>query len=114
MNNETKQTFVLVIVAHGVPCMLYIGSTDGESHDPIHEHIKSVGDVPCLEDVFDDLVPDGLWVIGLALVDGGPGDAPGSRECALKVTERRGPTSEEWRSYADNEHVWGIPAPEDF
>lgn len=110
---SNPEALVLVIVAHAVPCMLYIGSIDGESHHAIHEQIKDIGDVPCLEDVFNDLVPDGLWVITFTIVDDGPPDMVAGF-ASLKIVERRCPTAEEWRKYADDEHIWGIPAPEDF
>jgi hypothetical protein len=56
---------------------------------------------------FDDVIADdGLWVCSLTLVDDGPGDWPGSRECRLQVTPERLATPDEWAAFRRDEWPW--------
>lgn len=49
---------------------------------------------------------DGVWMGRLRLVDDGPGDEPGTRECALELYDERPCTLEEWTAFLDGDFPW--------
>jgi len=62
-----------------------------------------------LDDVgadYNDDIDDGVWLFDLGLVDDGPGDWPGSRECMLQLTNGRHATAEEWAYHRGDEWPW--------
>lgn len=48
----------------------------------------------------------GLFIGNLAVVDDGPGDWPGTRECAVVINELRPVTAAEWKAHCRGEWPW--------
>lgn len=51
--------------------------------------------------VVAETLTDGLYIGELRLIDDGPGDAPGSRECALEFRNAALASANAWRLYTE-------------
>lgn len=52
---------------------------------------------------------DGLMVANLSLVDDGPGDYSGTRECILQLDNWRPATEKEWTDFREGNWPWEPP-----
>lgn len=94
----------LIVVAHSKVLVLEVDVETG-----IGEWIDGMGEADAFAEVAEwDMLP-GVWVCSVDLVDDGPGDWPGSRECRLDISKVRLPTPEEWSSHLAGEYIWGTP-----
>ncbi len=59
--------------------------------------------------LFVDPQENGIYLARLSLIDEGPGDLPGSRECSVEIVDLRAVTKEEWLAYAGGEYPWEEP-----
>lgn len=97
----------LVVVVHGETFALCY---DGPAN--IVDHIRECfrgGDIFAFNDCNDwdhEAPSDGVFVVELRLIDDGPGDAPGSRECALQAKNFRVVTATEWTAHCGGEWPW--------
>lgn len=95
----------LIVVAHGQGMVLIyqaVSWLEQFIHDVVGNH-----DSFSLEKASADYnLKDGIWVADLGLVDDGPGDWPGSRECLLQVKDAHPVTAEEWAFYLDGDWPW--------
>jgi len=88
----------LVVAAFGVGHALVV-----DADDAITEFLA------CSDpsELFGEAVTtDGVWICSLGLVDDGPGDWPGSRECRLEILPQRLATADEWDAVRRDEWPW--------
>ena len=91
-------TLALIAVAHGIVAPLY-----GPTGLGLKTYVDDVG-----WNEIEGAPHDGVWVCELSLVDDGPGDWPGARECKLTICHYRRPTLVEWSRHVADEHPWGV------
>ena len=98
---------VLVVFAYGAG--LVLACEDGVALDFIRENGSGAsidGFVLDKESVDHGPQADGVYIGVLSLVDDGPGDWPGSRECAPALRDVRPATEAEWTAHLSGEWPW--------
>jgi len=104
---------VLVVFAYGAG--LALACEDGVALDFIRETGSGASiDGFVLDTGGVDYEPqaDGVYIGVLSLVDDGPGDWPGSRECAPTLRDVRPATAAEWTAHLSGEWPWEDSQPE--
>jgi hypothetical protein len=101
--DATPKNFVLLIVEHGVPCAL-----EWSCAYYINVYVQDVGEAEALGEALNGHdVSSGVWVAEVDLVDDGPSDWPGARECKLSASSCRRATEAEWLEHVRGE--WVLP-----
>jgi hypothetical protein len=101
--DATPKNLVLIIVEHGVPCAL-----EWSCAYYINVYVQDAGEAEALGEALDGHdVSSGVWVAEVDLVDDGPSDWPGARECKLSASSCRRATEAEWLEHVRGE--WVLP-----
>jgi hypothetical protein len=100
------KNLVLFVIEHGLPwamewsCSYYITA-----------YVQDAGEAEALGEAIDvHDVASGVWVAEVDLVDDGPSDWPGARECRLSALACRRATEAEWLEHLRGE--WVLPVRE--
>jgi len=98
----------LIAVAHGHPLALVWSAEDW-----ISSFINDAGggETFALEDISADYEDsgDGIFTAAIRVVDDGPGDWPGSRECVVQFTDFTHVTADEWAAHCRGDWPWDVP-----